>query len=98
MDAAKAALDRLDREELIMVFERVIAKRTPEDEHVIRDALGPTAEEEVPQSKAAAAEPSAPHPDAAEQYRRATRGLEEYHRRATRGLKEYLEDQARRKH
>jgi hypothetical protein len=46
--AAEAALDQLDREELIVVFERVIAKRAPEDERIIRTALGPLPEGETP--------------------------------------------------
>jgi hypothetical protein len=40
--AAETALDQLDREELTLVIERAIAKRTPDEERAIRAALAPT--------------------------------------------------------
>jgi hypothetical protein len=42
--AAEAALDLLDREELILVIERAIANRDPDEQHAIRAALAPIEE------------------------------------------------------
>jgi hypothetical protein len=44
---AERSLDRLDREELIVVIERVIAKRNPEEQYAIRTALAPDPSEKT---------------------------------------------------